>query len=557
MLSLIKIRNYAVIDKIEVEFKPGLSVMTGETGAGKSILVDALGLALGDRADAGTVRPGAERAEVSVLFECPGNHPAIRWLKEHGLDEDHCCLLRRVVNAEGRSRAFINTHPVTGQDLRALGSLLVNIHGQSAHQALLRGSNQREILDYHGAHQALAKEVTRCFDTWRTLQADLTLRTQSAEDRASQLELLKFQAQELAGLDLRDDEVEPLTTEGNRLANVDRLLSSLNSVLGALDEADEISAHQLIAGAQRTLDGLADLDPALVQPAQLLGEAEIQIREAAGDLARYRDRLEPDPQRLEWVEARLAKIRELTTRHKVEADELSGLLIGLNARIEELQETSESIDALGERTEEAGAAYFKVADKLSAARSASAASLSEAVTSQIVELGLPNGHFRVVAESKPKEQADANGLDRIEFQVALNPGQAFWPLSKVASGGELSRVNLALEVVSAGATTVPTLVFDEVDAGIGGGVAEIVGRRLSEIAGERQILCVTHLAQVASQGKQHYRIMKLTDGHTTRTNVRALGSDERVEELSRMLGGVEITERTRAHAEEMIERAAH
>ncbi len=557
MLSLIKIRNYAVIDKIEVEFKPGLSVMTGETGAGKSILVDALGLALGDRADAGTVRPGAERAEVSVLFECPGNHPAIRWLKEHGLDEDHCCLLRRVVNAEGRSRAFINTHPVTGQDLRALGSLLVNIHGQSAHQALLRGSNQREILDYHGAHQALAKEVTRCFDTWRTLQADLTLRTQSAEDRASQLELLKFQAQELAGLDLRDDEVEPLTTEGNRLANVDRLLSSLNSVLGALDEADEISAHQLIAGAQRTLDGLADLDPALVQPAQLLGEAEIQIREAAGDLARYRDRLEPDPQRLEWVDARLAKIRELATRHKVEADELSSLLIGLNARIEELQETSESIDALGERTEEAGAAYFKVADTLSAARSASAASLSEAVTSQIVELGLPNGHFRVVAESKPKEQADANGLDRIEFQVALNPGQAFGPLSKVASGGELSRVNLALEVVSAGATTVPTLVFDEVDAGIGGGVAEIVGRRLSEIASERQILCVTHLAQVASQGKQHYRIMKLTDGHTTRTNVRALGSDERVEELSRMLGGVEITERTRAHAEEMIERAAH
>ena len=557
MLSLIKIRNYAVIDKIEVEFKPGLSVMTGETGAGKSILVDALGLALGDRADAGTVRPGAERAEVSVLFECPGNHPAIRWLKEHGLDEDHCCLLRRVVNAEGRSRAFINTHPVTGQDLRALGSLLVNIHGQSAHQALLRGSNQREILDYHGAHQALAKEVTRCFDTWRTLQADLTLRTQSAEDRASQLELLKFQAQELAGLDLRDDEVEPLTTEGNRLANVDRLLSSLNSVLGALDEADEISAHQLIAGAQRTLDGLADLDPALVQPAQLLGEAEIQIREAAGDLARYRDRLEPDPQRLEWVDARLAKIRELATRHKVEADELSSLLIGLNARIEELQETSESIDELGKRTEQAGAAYLKAADKLSAARSASATSLSEAVTSQIVELGLLNGHFRVVVESKPKEQADASGLDRIEFQVALNPGQAFGPLSKVASGGELSRVNLALEVVSAGATTVPTLVFDEVDAGIGGGVAEIVGRRLSEIASERQILCVTHLAQVASQGKQHYRIMKLTDGHTTRTNVRALGSDERVEELSRMLGGVEITERTRAHAEEMIERAAH
>ena len=556
MLSLIKVRNYAVIDEVEVDFKAGLSVMTGETGAGKSILVDALGLALGDRADASTVRPGAERADVSVLFECAGSHPAIRWLEEHGLDEDHCCLLRRVVSAEGRSRAFINSHPVTGQDLRTLGSLLVNIHGQSTHQSLLRGSTQREILDYVGAHQALSEEVASCFDTWRTLQSDLALRTESADDRASQLELLKFQAQELAALDLRDDEMEPLKAERNRLANVDRLLGSLNGVLGTLDEADEISAHNLIAGAQRTLDGLAELDPALSQPAQLLGEAEIQIREAASELARYRDRLEPDPQRLEWVDARLAKIRELATRHKVDTDELSGLLARLNARIEALEDASESFEALAARAEQAGDAYFEVAASLSAARATSAASLGGAVTDQIMELGLPHGRFRVVVEAKPKEQADATGLDRIEFQVALNPGQAFGPMSKVASGGELSRVSLALEVVSAGATTVPTLVFDEVDAGIGGGVAEIVGRRLAEIAGERQVLCVTHLAQVASQGQQHYRVVKLTDGHTTRTNVRELGSDERVEELSRMLGGIEITELTRAHAEEMIERAA-
>ena len=333
-------------------------------------------------------------------------------------------------------------------------------------------------------------------------------------------------------------------------------MGSLNSVLSTLDEADEISAHQLIAGAQRTMEGLAELDPALNQPAQLLGEAEIQIREAAGELARYRDRLEPDPQRLEWVDARLAKIRELAARHRVDPEALTGLLAQLNARIEALEDASESVDALAKRAEQAGTAYFEVAAELSAERATSATSLSEAVTSQIVELGLPHGRFRAVVEAKEREQADANGLDRIEFQVALNPGQVFGPLSRVASGGELSRVSLALEVVGAGATAVPTLVFDEVDAGIGGGVAEIVGRRLAEIADERQVLCVTHLAQVASQGQQHYRVLKLTDGQTTRTNVRELGSGERVEELSRMLGGVEITERTRAHAEEMIERAA-
>jgi len=556
MLSLIKITNYAVIDEVEVEFQAGLSVMTGETGAGKSILVDALGLALGDRADASTVRPGADRAEISVLFECPEDHPAIEWLREHGLDAERCCLLRRIINTEGRSRAFINTHPVTRQDLRTLGSLLVNIHGQSAHQALLRGPNQREILDHHGEHRNLSDQVRARFEAWQRLRSELTRRAQNLEDRESQLELLRFQARELEALDLKDGELAPLAAERNRLAHADRLLSALDGALAELYEGDEVSAHQLISRAQRTLDGLTALDPTLTEPAALLGEAEIQIREAAGELARYRDRLEPDPKRLEWVDGRLAKISDLAARHKVDREDLGGVFDTLNARIEDLENASESLEALAARAEQSRSAYFEAAERLSAARTASAASLSEAVSGQIAELGLPHGRFRAAIRTKPEEQADANGLDQIEFQVALNPGQEFGPLSRVASGGELSRVSLALEVVSAGATAVPTLVFDEVDAGIGGGVAEIVGRRLADIAAQRQVLCVTHLAQVASQGLHHYRVLKLTDGHTTRTSVRELGSDERVEELSRMLGGMEITERTRAHAEEMIERAA-
>lgn len=556
MLSLIKVRNYAVIDEVELDLRSGLSVMTGETGAGKSILVDALGLALGERADASTVRPGADRAEISVLFECPEDHPAVQWLRAHDLDEERCCLLRRVINAEGRSRAFVNSHPVTGQDLRTLGALLVNIHGQSAHQALLQASTQREILDYHGDHQDLSDRVATRYEAWQTLHSELQRRTQSAADRDSQLELLAFQTQELEALDLQHDELEPLAAERNRLANVDRLAGSLNQALGALYEADEISAHRLVADAHRSLEDLAGVDSTLAAPAQMLAEAEIQIREAAGELARYRDRLEPDPARLEWVDARLTRIRDLAARHKVDPEDLGDLLQSLAARMETLKDESESLDSLAERTEHAQAGYFDAAEALSAARVEAADSLSEAVTRQITELGLPRGRFRAVIQARPREQADANGLDRVEFQVALNPGQAFGPLSKVASGGELSRVSLALEVVTAGATAVPTLVFDEVDAGIGGGVAEIVGRRLADLAIQRQVLCVTHLAQVASQGQHHYRVLKLTDGQSTRTNVRELGSDERVEELSRMLGGVEITDRTRAHAEEMIERAA-
>ena len=556
MLSLIRIRNYAVIDEIEVDFESGLSVMTGETGAGKSILVDALGLALGDRADATTVRPGTDRAEISVLFECPKAHPAIEWLKEHDLDEDLCCLLRRVISAEGRSRAFINSHPVTLQDLRTLGSLLVNIHGQHAHQTLLHAATQRDVLDFHGDHLPLVRAVAEAFKTWKALQLELSERQQSGEGRQAQLEILKFQARELEDLELQQGELDPLNSERNRLGNVDRLAASLNSVLGQIYEGDDAAAHLLVANAQRELTELAELDPDLGGATELLGEAEIHLREVASELARYRAHLEPDPQRLEWVEARLARIRELATRHKVEDEALGNVLETLQTRIEQLEGTSESLSDLAQRVEHAATAYFEAAEKLTEARAKCAVTLGREVTGQIAELGLPHGEFRVSIQPKPSERADTTGLDQIEFQVALNPGQDFGPLSRVASGGELSRVSLAVEVVTAGATTVATMVFDEVDAGIGGGVAEMVGRRLAELASQRQVLCVTHLAQVATQGRHHYRVFKLTDGQTSRTNVRELGADERIEELSRMLGGLQITDRTRAHAQEMIERAA-
>ena len=556
MLNLIAVRNYAVIDEVEVEFDSGLSVLTGETGAGKSILVDALGLALGDRADAGAVRKGSRQAQISVLFECPDEHPALDWLAERGLDRDGTCLLRRVVSARGRSRAYVNNQPATLQDLRAVGSRLVNIHGQGAHQALLHAPAQREILDHHGGHLQLSAQVAAAFGAWKSCEAVYEAQRQQGADRASELELLRFQVRELENLDYREGELDALQEERGRLANVDRLSNSIESALSGLYERDHGSAQELVARAQRELSEAKALDPSLQDAADLLAEAEIQVQEAVRGLASYRDRLEPDPERLDWVESRLATLRSLAMRHHVEESDLGQLLEQLRSRLDALGSAGESLEAARQRAREARDTYFEAAEELSRARLQAAASLSEAVEAQLAVLGLPNGKFRAEILGKPHDRADATGLDRIEFQVSLNPEQEFGPLSRVASGGELSRISLALEVVAAGATTIPTLVFDEVDAGIGGGVAEIVGRRLADIASNRQVLCVTHLAQVASQGRHHYRVIKQAHDQSTRTGVCSLSREERVEELARMLGGVEITARTRAHAEEMIGRAA-
>ena len=555
MLNLITVENYAVIDEVEVEFDTGMSVLTGETGAGKSILVDALGLALGDRADSGAVRAGCREARINVLFECPRGHPALNWLAERGLDRDRTCVLRRVVSAKGRSRAFVNNQPATLQDLRSVGSTLVNIHGQGAHQALMRAPAQRGIVDHHGNHPELAARVAAAFGEWRSSQEEHEARRKRGADRASELELLRFQVRELENLDYREGELDTLREERNRLANVDRLANSVQSALNGLYERDHGSAQELIARAQRELSDARNLDPALGDAADLLSEAEIQVQEAVRGLASYRDRLEPDPQRLDWVESRLATIGSLALRHNVEEGELGSVLAKLRSRIAALDNAAETLEEARQRVWKSRDAYFGAAEELSAARHKSATSLSASVQAQMAVLGLPNGRFRADIDRKPQDRADATGLDRIEFQVSLNPGQEFGPLSRVASGGELSRISLALEVVAAGATSIPTLVFDEVDAGIGGGVAEIVGRRLAGIATHRQVLCVTHLAQVASQGRHHYRVAKQSGAQSTRTGVRSLSRKERIEELARMLGGVKITARTRAHAEEMIDRA--
>jgi DNA repair protein RecN (Recombination protein N) len=555
MLSLIRVKNYAVIDEIEVEFGGGLNVMTGETGAGKSILVDALGLALGDRADASTVRRDAERAEISVSFDVPTQHEALRWLAERGLDDDTACTLRRLVGSDGRSRAFINGQPVNLQDLKTLGGLLVDIHGQHAHQSLLDTGNQRALLDADDELAPIARSVAEQFASWHALVEQLENRRSSSAQRQSEIELMRFQVAELEALALEAGEPERLRGERERLANTDRLLSGASAALDALAENEAASAYAAVVLARREIDKLAEVDAELRAPAAALATIEIELREVETTLQHYRDRVEADPTRLAWLDDRLARVRTLARRHAASEDDLPRVLTALRERLAELDGTGEPLETLESRTGEARAQFVAAARRLSGLRAKHAATLSRAVTGLLVELGMPHGEFRVELEEKPIERADATGLERVEFQVKLNPGLPFGSLAKVASGGELSRISLAVEVARSGASPVTAFVFDEVDAGIGGRVADIVGRKLRELSTTRQVLCVTHLPQVASHGEAHYCVVKHTDGKVSRTEVRPLTSKERVDELSRMLGGVEVTARTRAHAAEMIDRA--
>ncbi|HUF72552.1 MAG TPA: DNA repair protein RecN [Gammaproteobacteria bacterium] len=555
MLTLLRINNYAIIDDIEIEMRSGFSVMTGETGAGKSILVDALGLALGDRADATAVRSGTKRAEISLVFELEPSHPAGAWLAERGLDDDEHCSLRRTISAEGRSRAFINNQPVTLKDLRAIGRRLVDIHGQHAHQSLLRAAAQRRVLDASGELGAAAAQVAAAFAAWQSALSERAALADKSANREAELELLRFQLGELEALSLAEGEPESLLEEANRLRHVDQLQQSVGRAAETLYESESGSAYALAAEARRLIESAVCHDVSLADLLARVTATEIELKEAGADLSRRLDRLEADPSRLDQIEARLDRIRQLARRHRVEDHEVPRLTERLRREIAALDAGVESAAGLEARCEAAKRDYFELAAKLSKSRHAAGRALGKSVTARLRELGLSEARFSVTIARKADGREDSTGIDQIGFEVTTNAGAPPGPLDRIASGGELSRIGLALSVVATDASPIPTLVFDEVDAGIGGAVAEVVGRRLREIATRHQVLCVTHLPQVASQGRQHYRIIKLTDGKSSRTQVRELDFDERIEELSRMLGGVEITAATRAHAEEMIRQA--
>ncbi len=555
MLNQINIRNFAIIDALELEFRPGMTVLTGETGAGKSILVDALGLVLGDRADSDVVRHGETRAEISAEFTIDALPAVQAWLKQNDLDEESDCTLRRVVSAEGRSKCYINGRPASLQLIKTLGEMLVDIHGQHQHQSLLKSDVQRQLLDDYGADQPLAEQTRSLQQRWKASLDKLEQLRQSGRDRDARLDLLRYHVQELTALALGPGELQALEEEQRRLAHGGSLLEQCVAALNTLYDDDEVSAQDLINHSLADLQQLRDIDPRLSNICNLINEASIQIQEAGSELRHYVEQLELDPARLEWVDQRLGAIHDLARKHHVDTEALPALQQSFSEELHRIENADMVFDQLQEELKQLLIQYQASATKLSQARHKSAKKLSAAVTEIIRQLGMPAGQFTITLQPRAEQTPHRHGLEIISFEVAANPGQPSKPLSKVASGGELSRISLAIQVLLSNNQKIPTLIFDEVDTGIGGGVAETVGRQLRTLGMSHQVMCVTHLPQVAAQGHQHLQVSKNIEGKTTRTQIELLSNDQRQEEIARMMGGMEITPQSRAHAKEMIERA--
>jgi DNA repair protein RecN (Recombination protein N) len=556
MLTHLQIRDFAIIDAVELELRPGLSVLTGETGAGKSILVEALQLLAGGRAGAEVVRHGAERAEVAATFDLEQAPRALKqWLEEQSLGGGPELLLRRVVGSDGRSRAYLNGQSVAVQSLREAGSILIDIHGQHEFQSLTRAAAQRELLDGYGDLESLVTQVGIAHRVWlgllnRTLELD-----SQGRDRDAKLELLHYQVQELHALQPAGGEAAALIEERARLAHRGRLAAGTQLARGELYENEASSAHAALSRALQALRSVASLDAKLAAALPLIEEAVIQVREAARELEHYGESLDVDAARQEQVERRLAAMEELARKHRVPPERLPEHAGTLQAELETLQRAHTDLAQL--RKELAGALqeYRTQAEALSGRRRAAARALARDISARMQTLGMSGGRFEADVTPDGSAEPAQHGIDQVEFRVSANPGQPPRALAKVASGGELSRLSLAVQV-SCAATQSRCMVFDEVDAGIGGAVAEIVGRELRALGARGQVLCVTHLPQVACQAHHHLRVSKLTDGRTTRTTVTELTADDRVEELARMLGGVEVTARARDHARDMLAAAS-
>jgi DNA repair protein RecN (Recombination protein N) len=559
MLRHITVRDFAIIDNLEVELGPGMTALTGETGAGKSILIDVIGLLLGDRADAASVRTDAAQADLSAGFELSPNHPAAAWLREQALAEDpgddsgpSALLLRRVITAQGKSRAWINGSPVTMAQLKELGQWLVDIHGQHAHQQFLQRHAQRALLDGF-IDPGLLGRVTAAHGVLHATGERLAAaraRLASASDR---LDLLRFQTAEIAELAPTPGEYSEITTEQTLLAHASEVLMALQGAHEtiAADAGLDDGIGQVLSGLQEAVRHDQRIAPVL----ELLESARIQMQEASDQLRRLADHVEINPQRLDEVDTRISLYLRLARKHRVDPDELADLLRRMEEELAELDAGDAALDALERELQDARVAYDEAAAALTRARDAAAGRLDAAVTEAMQELGMPGGHFHVGIETRP-EETGPHGRDRIEFMVAANPGTAAQPLARVASGGELSRIGLALQVLASAEQAVDTLIFDEVDSGISGAVAEVVGWKLRALGERYQVLCVTHLPQVAAQAHQQMQVTKHRTRNRTHTEISALDAGTRVEAIARLLGGVSMTERSLAHAREMLESAS-
>ena len=556
MLTQIYIRNFAIIDELELDIDPGMTVLTGETGAGKSILVDALGLVLGERANSDIVRHGASRADIGASFDITTVDNARQWLIDHDLDEDRECVLRRVITREGRTKAYINGSPVPVQNLRELGAMLVDIHGQHQHQSLLNAGIQRELLDDYAENGDWLARTHRIYHQWKKTAEALAALQAAIRDRNARLDILNYHIEELETLALGDNELSDIEREHKRLANGEHIQALCANAINTLSDDGEADLLSTLQHIGQQLEQIRDTDPALSEISEMIDNATIQLQESANALRRHIATLEPDPQRLTLLDQRLGQIHELSRKHRIDAQALPQLLQTLVTERNTLLDADIQQAELDETLAQLITEYGQVTQKLTQRRRRAAKRLGRDVSQSIKNLGMPHAQFNVTLTPRQSDSPHIDGMEHVNFEITNNPGQPPKLLAKVASGGELSRVALAIQVLLSSNQKITTLIFDEVDTGIGGAVAETVGRLLRTLGETHQVMCVTHLPQVAALGHHHMKVTKHTDAKTTHTGIVALNGKQREDEIARMLGGMEITPQTRAHATEMIHRAS-
>lgn len=552
MLTDLNIHNYAIADLIELELGSGMTAITGETGAGKSITLDALGLALGDRADSTSVGSNGEKAEITASFDISNNTQAQRWLSERELDNDDDCFLRRVVKRDGKSKAYINNRPATVQDMRQLGELLINIHGQHEHQALLKRETQRQIIDDYANSQTLVNRVHEAFELWNNTKRTLENLRNASSENAAKVEFLRYQIQELEQLAIEEGELEKLEEEQKTLANAETIIVSCQQALTLCDN-DDTGTETNLAQVIHLLDQLPQGNAAIIESLELFNSALIQLQEGGSTLSNYIDSFEADPARLALTEDRLSAIYELARKHRIDTNQVPQLLSDLNAELDGLDCSDEKLTELGNLELQQLDELLALCSQLTKKRRTAASKLQKAVGKQLQALRMANCSIEFALTEL--EQPNQYGKESIELLITTNPAQAPQALGKIASGGELSRIGLAIQVITAQTTATPTLIFDEVDSGIGGAVAEVVGKLLRELGKKTQVMCVTHLPQVACQANQHFIVDKTVSKKQVQTNLQQLSEAQRLEEVARMLGGVEITQQTRAHAKELLANA--
>jgi DNA repair protein RecN (Recombination protein N) len=553
MLRSLNIRDFVIVDELDLDLDHGFTVLTGETGAGKSILLDALSLVLGERADPSQIREGKSKAEISALFSLDGSLKELisNWLDEQGFnleDDGTTLILKRIIDASGRSRAFINGGIATLNQTKELGNYLVDIHGQHAHQLLLKTGAQRDLLDHQAQLQEQVLSVKGLYQQWQAAKKQLELAKSAGESLQKEQERLSWQLEELDLLAPKAGEWAEIDVEYSRLANAAKLIEGSQNALAMLSE-QEGNAEELLGKAFTEIEGLAKLDSHLEDAKISLESAQIQISEATHSLNRYLQKIDVDPERLAEVEERLKVLHSAAKKFKVTPEELPAIWVDIKEKVNAIKD-SQDLAALEKNLQATQTEYNKAAKSLSLSRNKAAKVLEKLVTEAMQDLSMAGGQFVIGIE--PLAEGNAYGLENIEFLVAGHPGVSPKPLSKVASGGELARISLAISVITSEASQIPTLIFDEVDSGIGGAVAETVGKRLKELGQAHQVLCVTHLAQVAAQGHQHWKVEKQSSDNSTTSSITGLNRQERVEEIARMLGGTEITDTTRRHARELL-----